>query len=233
MSCYKNQEAPPQASRLVYWLWWDPQWKSVQYCTRLCLWRCVFQALDGEPVSQTLSRNTKLYRSDTSKARCSPCRWNSCQCVLGVTGWTMRLMTLFCINLPMVQWVPLVPLGKKAVALASSLTGIWGLLNADRVLEGPVSKPRLAILWGTLTNIQEALHYHVHRGNRFTITSAMPPSSEFLFLKRDPVLLFLLFLFPRPPRGPLKQHRARALRALLIFLLWPRLNFQKFVSEAR
>lgn len=76
----------------------------------------------------------------------------------------MRLMTLFCINLPTVQLVPLLPLGRKAVALASSFKpGIRGLPNADRALEALEYKPRLPVLGGTFTRIQEPLpHDQVH-----------------------------------------------------------------------
>lgn len=45
----------------------------------------------------------------------------------------MRLMTLFCINLHMALLVLLLPLGKKVVALASSLKpGIRRWPSADR-----------------------------------------------------------------------------------------------------
>lgn len=54
---------------------------------------------------------------------------------------------------------------------------------------------------------------------------AILSSSEFLFLKGDPVLLLLFSVFPGPPHCPLKQDRDRVLSASLVFLLWPRLKF--------
>lgn len=150
--------------------------------------------MDVEPVSQALSQSTKLYGSHTSKAGCSPCRCNSSQCVLGVTGCTVRLRTEFCIHLPMVWLVPLLSLGKRAVALASSFKpGIRGLPSVGRTLEAAEHKVRLAILGDTFTSIQEAPQAPCAPRGQISNPTEIPlgilPSSEFLSLKRDPGLL--------------------------------------------